>query len=102
MPKARECRSGGTDMNANSQLGRQSATSSRTATFSAWVVSIVFAGIAVISFAVDQSVITSAFFIGAETKTETVGIDHSVAVFSPLQLIESLVGGSSETAGHTR
>jgi hypothetical protein len=87
-------------MNANSQLGRQSATSARTAI--AWVMSIVFAGIAVISFAVDQSVITSAFFIGAETKTETVGIDHSVAVFSPLQLIESLVGGSSETADHTR
>ena len=89
-------------MNANSQLGRQSATSTRTATFSAWVVSIVFAGIAVISFAVDQSVITSAPFIGAPTKTEAVGIDHSPAVFSPLRLIEMLVGGSSETASHTR
>lgn len=89
-------------MNANSLLGRQSATSTRTATFSAWVVSIVFAGIAVISFAVDQSVITSAPFIGAETKTEAVGIDQSVAVFSPLRLIERLVDGSSETGGHTR
>jgi hypothetical protein len=89
-------------MNANSQLGRQSATSTETATFSAWVVSIVFAGIAAISFAVDQSVITSAPFIGAESKTEAVGIDHSVAVFSALRLIEMLVGGSSETARHTR
>lgn len=89
-------------MNANSQLGRQSATSTRTATFSAWVVSIVFAGIAVISFAVDQSVITSAPFIETETRTEAVGIDQSVAVFSPLRLIERLVGGSSETGGHTR
>ena len=89
-------------MNANSQLGHQSATSTLTATLSAWLVSIVFAGIAVISFAVDQSVITSAPFIGAETKTEAVGIDHSVAVFSPLRLIETLIGGTSETAGHTR
>jgi len=89
-------------MNANSQLGRQSATSTRSATFSAWVVSIVFAGIAVISSAVDQSVITSAPFVEAATKTEAVGIDHPVAVFSPFRLIEILVGGSSEPAGHTR
>ena len=89
-------------MNANSQLGRQSATRTRTATFSAWVVSIVFAGIALISFAVDQSVITSAPFTEAETKTEAVGVYHSVAVFSPLRLIEMVAGGSSETAGHTR
>ena len=89
-------------MNANSQLRRRSATSTRTATFSAWVMSIVFAGIAVVSFAVDQSVITSAPFVEAETKTEAVGVEHYTAVFSPLRLIEMLVGGTSETAGHTR
>jgi hypothetical protein len=89
-------------MNANSQLGHQAATSTRTDTISAWVVSIVFAGIAVISFAVDQSVITAAPFSEAETKTGAVEIYHPVAVFSPVRLIEMLVGGPSETAGHTR
>jgi hypothetical protein len=87
-------------MNANSQLRRRAATSTRTATFSAWVMSIVFAAIAVISFAVDQSVITSAPFIEAATKAEAVGMDHSAAVFGPLRLIEMLVG-TSETAGRT-
>lgn len=87
-------------MNADSQLGRQSATSARTAM--AWVMSIVFAGIAVISFAVDQTVITTAPFIETETKTEAVGVNHSAAVFTPLGLIETLVGGASETIGQTR
>jgi hypothetical protein len=87
-------------MNAKSQLGRQSATSTRTATFSARVVFDRVRRDCRDQLRCRPKLITSAPFTGAATKTEAVGIDPSFAVFSPLRLIETLVGGTSETAGH--
>jgi hypothetical protein len=83
-------------MKANPQPRRRSATNIPTATFSAWLMSIVFAGIAVISFAVDQSVITSAPFGDRGTEAHPIGLDQSGVVLSPLRLIETLFGSGSE------
>ena len=83
-------------MKANPRPRRRSATNTRTATFSAWVMSIMFAGIAVISFAVDQSVITLAPLSDSRTEAQPAGLDQSGAVFSPLRLIEMLVGRAIE------
>ena len=43
-------------MSASSQLRRRPQATTRRATFSAWAMSIVFAAIAAISFAIDQTV----------------------------------------------
>ena len=45
-------------MSANSQLRHRLRSNQRRATFSAWAMSIVFVAIAMISFAVDQSVVS--------------------------------------------
>jgi hypothetical protein len=88
-------------MKANPQPRHRSATNTRTATFSAWVMSIVFAGIAVVSFAVDQSVITSAPFGERGTAAQPIGLDQSGGVLSPLRLIERLFGSASEPSDST-
>jgi hypothetical protein len=89
-------------MKADPQLRRRSATDTRTATLSAWVMSIVFAGIAVISFAVDQSVMTSAPFGEPGTELHATTLDQPVPVFGPLRLIETLVGRASDPADEAR
>ncbi len=77
-------------MKARSQLRRRSEANTRTATLSAWVMSIVFGGIAVISFAVDQTVMMSVAF--GEAGSEA----------SPLRLIESLIGRAADHSDHAR
>lgn len=89
-------------MKANPQLRRRSATDTRTATFSAWVMSIVFAGIAVLSFAVDQSVMTSAVLGERWDEPHAVGLDQSAPLFNPLRLIETLAGRASYSADQAR
>lgn len=76
-------------MNANWQLPRRPLADRRPATLSAWAMSLVFAVIAIISFAVDQSVALSPAGDGAPPR----GL--SFAAFSPVQLINALI----DTAG---
>jgi hypothetical protein len=89
-------------MKTDPQLRRRSATGTRTATLSAWVMSIVFAGIAVISFAVDQSVMTSAPFGEPGTGPDAITLDQPASIFSPSRLIETLVGRASDPADQAR
>jgi hypothetical protein len=55
--------------------------------FSAWAMSIVFVAIAMISFAVDQSVVSSLSTGG--------DIGQSLGEFGPVQLIQSLINMAS-------
>jgi hypothetical protein len=59
----------------------------RPGTFSAWAIAIVFAAVAVVSFAVDQTVSLSP---GAETDVNPPSLLH------PVQLIESLIDAASQ------
>jgi hypothetical protein len=79
-------------MNAISQLPYRSETNKPTATFSAWAISLVFASIAVASFAVDQSVVTAAALGEDQAGFESLRDDDCLGKFQPLRLIESLVG----------
>ena len=79
-------------MKAISQLPHRSETNKRTAIFSAWAISLVFAGIAATSFAVDQSVMMSAVLGEDRTGFQFFGDDEWPGKFRPLRLIESLVG----------
>jgi hypothetical protein len=78
-------------MKAISQLRRRSEAKRRSETFSAWVMSILFAAIAASSFAVDQSVIASVAFGQDGTEFGSLPIGECFREF-PLRLIESLVG----------
>jgi hypothetical protein len=75
-------------MKAISQLLHRSETNRRTATFSAWAVSLAFAGIAATSFAVDQSVMTSAYLREDQAGVQSLRDGNCL----PLRLIESPVG----------
>jgi hypothetical protein len=79
-------------MRAISQLPQGSETNRRTATFSAWAISIVFAGIAATSFAVDQSFMTSGYLGEDQTGFQSLPNGDCLGQFQPLRLIESLVG----------
>ena len=79
-------------MRAISQLPHRSETNRRTATFSAWAVSLVFAGIAATSFAVDQGVMTSLYLGEDQTGFQALRNGDCLGKLQPLRLIESLVG----------
>jgi hypothetical protein len=74
-------------MNQGSQLRK--FYSRRPETFSAWTMAIVFATVAMISFAIDQAVIQLP--IAAEQH------EHDLpSLLHPVQLIESLIDAASE------
>jgi hypothetical protein len=70
---------------AISQLCHRSESNQRTATFSAWALSILFAFIAATSFAVDQSVMIS-----------TVRLGECLREIHPLRLLESFAGQTQD------
>jgi hypothetical protein len=74
-------------MSATGQLRHRSVTSQRRATFSAWAMSIAFMAIAAISFAVDQTMVSS---LGAGDD-----LGRSLDVISPVRLIQSLIDTAS-------
>jgi len=77
-------------MGATGQLRHRSLANQRRATFSAWAMSIVFAAIAAISFAVDQTMVSS---LGAGDD-----LGRSLGAFTPVRLIQSLIDTAS---GHS-
>jgi hypothetical protein len=79
-------------MKAVSQFPYRSETNKTTATFSAWAISLVFASIAAASFAVDQTVMTSAALGEDQTGFESLRDGDCLGQFQPLRLIESLIG----------
>jgi len=74
-------------MSANSQFRHRLTSNQRRATFSAWAMSIVFVAIAMISFAVDQSVVS--FGTGGD-------LGQSLGEFGPVRLIHSLINTASD------
>jgi hypothetical protein len=85
-------RRGGIEMNAISQLPHRSEVNRRAAAFSAWAISLVFAGLAATSFAVDQSVMTSAYLGEEQTGLQSLWSDDCLGQLQPFRLIKSLVG----------
>jgi hypothetical protein len=87
-------------MIANSRLRQRLEANKRPATFSAWAMSVVFAAIAVISFAVDQTVTLSdaAGFDRDGVRAPRMG--EGVAGFGPVRLIQSLIDPASDRADH--
>jgi hypothetical protein len=83
-------------MRAISQLPYRSKTIKPMATFSAWAISLVFAGIAAASFAVDQSVMTAVALGEDQTGFESVRDGDCLGKFQPLRLIESLIGRAQD------
>jgi hypothetical protein len=79
-------------MKAISQLPYRSKRNKRTAIFSAWAISLVFASIAATSFAVDQSVMTAAALAEDQTRFQSLGDGDCLGKFRPFQLIKSLIG----------
>ena len=77
-------------MSTNSQLCWRAQANRRGATFSAWAMSIVFVAIAVISFAVDQTVTLSP--VG-----DAPGVGVSLVELSPVRLIQSLIDPSTQS-----
>ena len=77
-------------MSATRQRRHRSIANQRRATFSAWAMSIVFAAIAAISFAVDQTMVSS---LGAGDD-----LGRSLGAFTPVRLIQSLIDTAS---GHS-
>jgi hypothetical protein len=63
--------------------------SQRPATFSAWTMAIVFATVAVVSFAIDQAVSLATSF-EEQSKLDPPSLLH------PVQLIETLIDAASE------
>jgi len=81
-------------MSVTWQLRHRSAANRRCATFSAWAMSIAFAAIAAISFAVDQAAVSS--LASGDDPGQILG------GFDPVRLIRSLidtVGDCSNGAG---
>jgi hypothetical protein len=74
-------------MSATSQLRHRARSNHPRSTFPAWAVSIVFAAIAMISFAVDQSVVSSVGTGG--------DLGQPFGEFSPVRLIQSLIDTAS-------
>jgi hypothetical protein len=75
-------------MRASSQLRHRSVANPRRAAFSAWAMSIVFVAIAAISFAVDQTMVSS---LGTGDD-----FGRSIRAFSPVRLIQSLIDTTSD------
>lgn len=75
-------------MSVTSQLRHRSTANQPRATFSAWAMSIVFAAIAMISFAVDQTVVWSLGTRG--------DFGQSLSEFGPFRLIQSLIDSASD------
>jgi len=73
-------------MNAKSQLRDPFAHLGRRGTFSAWAMAIVFATVAVVSFAIDQTVSLSP---GSEEQS-------APSLLHPVQLIESVIDAAWE------
>jgi hypothetical protein len=74
-------------MNATSQFRHRLRSNQPRATFSAWAMSIVFVAIAMISFAVDQTVVSSLGTGG--------DLGQSLGEFGPVRLIQSLIDTAS-------
>lgn len=85
--RGRNRRRGDIAMSATGQLRYRSVANQRRATFSAWAMSIVFAAIAVISFAVDQTMVSS---LGGGDD-----LGRSLDAISPARLIQSLIDTAS-------
>lgn len=77
-------------MSTNSQICWRAQAHGRRATFSAWAMSIVFVAIAVLSFAVDQTVALS------PAAGEAAGIGASFVDLSPARLIQSLIDPAAD------
>jgi hypothetical protein len=80
-------RHGGTVMRSTSQFGY--LYRSQPPTFSAWTMAIVFATVAMLSFAIDQAVVLSPF------SDDQVG-QNLPSLLHPVQLIETLIDAASE------
>jgi hypothetical protein len=80
-------------MSVTSYVRHRSIANQRRATVSAWAMSIVFAAIAAISFAVDQTLVSSLAAAG--------GFEQSLAEFNPVRLIQSLIDTVSDRSNHT-
>jgi hypothetical protein len=74
-------------MRATSQPRHRLRSNQPRATFSAWAMSIVFVAIAMISFAVDQTVVSS---LGTGSD-----LGQSLGEFGPVRLIQSLIDTAS-------
>jgi hypothetical protein len=86
-PKIERHRRGDIAMRATPQLRHRLRSTQPRATFSAWAMSIVFAAIAIISFAVDQSAVSS-LVTGRD-------LGQSLGEFGPVRLIQSLIDTAS-------
>jgi hypothetical protein len=72
-------------MGPNSQLRDPFAYGRRSATFSAWAMAIVFAAVAIVSFAIDQTVTLSPSTAARQGEVDPPSVWH------PVQLIHSLI-----------
>lgn len=79
-------------MSATWQLRHRMAANQRRATFSAWAMSIVFAAIAAISFAIDQTMVSS-LAAGDD-------LGQSLDEFSPIRVIQSLIDTTADHSNH--
>lgn len=75
-------------MSPKSQLGDPFAHANRRGILSAWAIALAFATVALLSFAIDQTVTLSP---GAEQ-----GEAYSLSLLHPVQLIRSLIDAASE------
>ena len=82
-------------MNATTRSGRRSEANKPPAAFSAWAMSVMFAAIAVLSFAVDQTVILSDAVGGDRDR-----LHPPFAAFSPVRLIQSLIDPTFDRSDH--
>lgn len=76
-------------MRPKSQLRDPFAYGNRRGTLCAWTMAVVFATVAALSFAVDQTITLSP---GAEAKDET----NPLSLLHPVQLIRSLIDAASQ------
>jgi hypothetical protein len=88
-------------MSPKSKLRRRSAYGRRPHTASAWVMALAFVSVSVISFAVDQAVISSSAAAEGRIEFQSLPIAETLAEFNPVRLLESLIefgsGRSDET-----
>jgi hypothetical protein len=76
-------------MSPHSQFRDPFAYGGRPATFSAWAMAIVFVAVAMVSFAIDQTVSLSP---SADEQSQL----NPPSLLHPVQLIESLIDAASE------
>jgi hypothetical protein len=80
-------------MSPKSQPGDPFGYGSRRGTFSAWTMAIVFATVAMVSFAIDQALILA-------PDAEDQGEIRPPSLLHPVLLIESLIDAASEASDH--